>query len=212
MLNRRDVLRLIPASSLTWLGDSEFAQAAPRVPSAALPLLAGPPVVQHLGTEGFAVSFALGQLATGWVEWGLSPDRLDQRAIASRAGLVQASDSAMVVPVLLGDSGTPGRRIYYRVVAQALSYETAYKLHRGEPIGGSTYGLTLPDPAAARVRVAVINDTHEQLQTLKALASRIGAVQPHVLVWNCDTCAAAFNTSADVPRVLLKQGWQRRDN
>ena len=168
MLNRRDVLRLIPASSLAWLGASRFAQAAPNPSSVAMPLPAGPPVVQHLRTEGFAVSFGLGQLATGWVEWGLSSDRLDRRAIASRAGLVQASERALVVPVSLGRSNTPGQRIYYRVVAQPLSYETAYKLHRGEPVAGPTYRLTVPDPAATQVRVAVINDTHEQLKTLKA--------------------------------------------
>lgn len=207
MLNRRDVLRLIPASSLGWLGASRFAQAAPGSPSTAEPLLAGPPVVQHFTTEEFAVSFALGQLATGWVEWGLSADRLDRRAIASRAGLVQASDRAMVVPVSLGRSGTPGQRVYYRVVAQPLSYETAYKLHRGEPVAGPIYSLTVSDPAAACVRVAVINDTHEQGKTLKALTSRIEVVQPQVLVWNGDTCSSAFNTAADVPRVFLKQGW-----
>ncbi len=207
MLHRRDVLRLIPASSLAWLGVFRSAQAAPNPSSAAARLLLSPPVVQHLGIEGFAVSFAVGQLSTGWVEWGSSPERLDQRAIASRAGLVQASDRALIVPVSLGKCGTPGRRIYYRVVAQPLSYETAYKLHRDEPVAGPTMGLTLPNSAASRVRVAVVNDTHEHSKTVDALASRIEAVQPEVLVWNGDTCAAAFNTPADVPRVLLKPGW-----
>jgi hypothetical protein len=206
MLDRRDLLRLIPASFLAWLAGSRLVEAAADKPPA-LPLLAGPPVVQHLGTEGFAISFALGQLATGWVEWGLTADRLDQRAVAARAGLVNASDRAMIVPVSLGRSAAPGRRIYYRVVAQSLSYETAYKLHRGEPMAGPTYSLTLPDPAAASVRVAVINDTHEQGKTLKALAARIEAVRPEALVWNGDTCGAAFNTAVDPPRVLLKQGW-----
>ena len=125
-------------------------------------MLAGPPVVQHLGVDGFAVSFAVAELATGWVEWGTSPERLDQRAVASRAGLVMASDRALVVHVALGESGGPGRRIYYRVVAQSLRYETAYKLHRGEPVAGPTRALTLPDSAARRIRVAVINDTHER--------------------------------------------------
>jgi hypothetical protein len=78
----------------------------------------------------------------------------------------------MIVPISLGSSGTPGRRIYYRAVAQSLSYETAYKLHRGEPVAGPIYSLTIPDPAATQVRVAVINDTHEQVKTLKALARR----------------------------------------
>ncbi len=85
-----------------------------------------------------------------------------QRAISARAGLVQASDRAMIVSVSLGRSSKPQQRVYYRVVAQPLSYETAYKLHRGEAVAGPIDSLTVPDPAAARVRVAVINDTHEQ--------------------------------------------------
>lgn len=170
-------------------------------------MLAGPPVVQHLTTDGFAVSFAVGQLATGWVEWGLTPELLDRRAIVSRAGLVQVSDRALVVPVSLGDRGTPGRRIYYRVVAQTLRYQTAYKLHRGEPVAGPTQSLTLPDPAASRARVAMVNDTHEHVKTVEALTARIEAVRPEVLVWCGDTCGSAFDTPADGPRVLLKPNW-----
>jgi len=207
MLTRRDALHLIPASSLAWLVASRATEAAPDTPREAAPLLAGPPVVQHVTTEGFSVSFAVGQLATGWVEWGLSPERLDQRAVPSRAGLVQASERALVVPVSLRDVGTPGRRIHYRVVAQSLRYETAYKLHRGEPVAGPALGITLPDPGATRARVAVVNDTHEHIGTVDALTSRIERIQPEVLVWNGDTCASAFNTPADVPRVLLKPKW-----
>jgi acid phosphatase type 7 len=210
MLNRRDVLRLVPASSLAWLevaGTAGAAQAAPDPRSDAAPLLAGPPVVQHLTTEGFAVSFAVGQLATGWIEWGLSAERLDQRAVASRAGLVEASDRALVVPVSLGDRGGAGRQVFYRVVAQALSYQTAYKLRRGEPVAGPTQSLVIPDPTASRVRVAVVNDTHEHGPTIEALGARIEAVQPDVLVWNGDTCGSAFDAPADLPRVLLKPGW-----
>ncbi len=207
MLNRRDVLRLMPASALCWLGHIPSAQAQSTPALEALPPLAGPPVVQHLGCDGFAVSFAVGELATGWVEWGLSPESLDQRAIAGRAGLVEASERALVVPVSLGERGQPGRRIHYRVVAQSLSYRSAYDLLRGEPVSGTTQCVTLPDAAAPEVRIAVVNDTHEHLQTVEALAERIEAVQPEALVWNGDTCASAFDAPADPSRVLLKPRW-----
>ena len=88
-----------------------------------------------------------------------------------------------------------------------MRYESAYKLHRGEPATGPTQRLVLPDPAAAQVRVAVVNDTHEHLKTVEALAARIEAIQPEVLVWNGDTCAAAFNRPEELPRVLLQPGW-----
>ena len=207
--NRREVLRWVPASALAWLGmrgASRGAQPAQESP-AALPLLPWPPVVQHLGPEGFAVSVALGRLATAWIEWGTTPDALDHKAIPSRAGLVGASDRALIVPVALGADDGPSHRIYYRVVAQPLSYETAYKLHRGEPVAGPTFSLTLPDLLAPSVRVAVVNDTHEKPKTLAALVDRIEAIQPGILFWNGDTCAAAFNKPADPPRVLLKPAW-----
>lgn len=204
MLNRRHLLRLIPASSLAWWG---AARALPAAPAAATPLTIGPPVVQHLRADGFAVSFALGQLATAWIEWGRAENKLDQRAWASQAGLVEASDRAMVIPVTITPPLAPGEAIYYRVVVQTLAYESPYKLHRGEPVAGPTYRLCAADPAAARVRVGVINDTHEQPGTLKALAAQIERVAPEILVWNGDTCASAFNAPADPPRVLLTQAW-----
>lgn len=204
MLNRRDVLRLMPASSLAWLGCSSLGQAAA---TPGKPVLAGPPVVQHRQTDGFAVSFALGRLATGWIEWGLAPDRLDQRAVASRAGLVAASDRGMVVSVCVGGGVKPGQAIYYRAVAQALRYESAYKLDREEPVASPVYRLAMPTPSAAGVRIAIINDTHEQSASIQALASRLEVVAPDVLVWNGDTPASAFDGPADPPRVLLGEAW-----
>jgi hypothetical protein len=130
MLNRRELLNLLPASSVVWLGGIiEAAQAAATPPQDAGPLL--------------------------------------------------------------GRRGSPGRRVFYRVAAQPLSYPSAYKLLRGEPVVGPVQSVTLPDPAAPRVRVAVVNDTHEHLKTVDALAARIEAVEPDVVVWNGDTCASA---------------------
>lgn len=207
MLNRRALLHLASASSLAWWGGRQAVASADSAPRAADTPLAGPPVVQHLGIDGFAVSCAVRQLATGWVEWGWSAEELEHRALASRGGLVRASDRALVVPVPLGEHAVPGRQVYYRVVVQSLRYESAYKLHRGEPVAGPCQGLTLPDPAAARARIAVVNDTHEHLPTIAALVSRIEALQPDAVVWNGDTCASAFDAPAEVPRVLLTPPW-----
>jgi len=73
-------------------------------------------------------------------------------------------------------------------------------------VAGPTQSLVIPDPTASRVRVAVVNDTHEHGPTIAALGARIEAVQPDVLVWNGDTCGSAFDAPADLPRVLLKPG------
>jgi len=44
------------------------------------------------------------------------------------------ADRALVVPLSLAEHGAPGRQIFYRVVAQTLSYQTAHKLQRGERV------------------------------------------------------------------------------
>ncbi len=207
MPHRRDVLRMIPLSALAWRGLSGPARAEDSSADEALPLLAGPPVVQHLSPSGFAVSVAVGGLATGWVEWGLSAEALDQRAVASRAGLIEADERALVIPVSLGGLAEPGRKVYYRVVVQSLHYKSAYSLQRGKPVAGSVHCLTLPDTAAPRARVAVVNDTHEHVKTVEALASRIETVDPEVVVWAGDTCVSAYDRPEDPSRVLLKPGW-----
>lgn len=214
MLKRRDVLRLIPASTFAYVGASTLgrAVASPDESSSAEPaadksLLAGPPVVQHLTCDGFSVSVAVRGLATAWVEWGRSAEQLDQQAIGSRAGLVCASDRALIIPVPLSPAAGAGQAIYYRVVAEPLRYETAYKLHRGDPVSSPTYRLVIPDAAAPNVRIAVINDTHDHAETVQALAAQIDALDPQLLVWNGDACASAYDTPADPPRVLLSQSW-----
>ena len=105
---------------------------APPAPAAAGPLLAGPPVVQHVSVRGFAVSIHVTRLATGWVEWGTAPGRLDHRAVASRHGLVDAGCDALVIPVEFPRALPPGSTVHYRVGAGDLVYRNAYKLERGQ--------------------------------------------------------------------------------
>lgn len=184
---RREFLGLLPVSALSLqLGAS--LQASEDPVAAAAPLIASPPVVQHPSAAGFTVHFAVSALATGWVEWGRSADRLDRVAVAAEHGLVRASDQALGVRVRLDDSIAAGEPIFYRVVAQPLAYKTAYQLSRGESVASPVQRLRLPSATAEKITIAIVNDTHENKETLAALHARIATVDPELLIWNGDTC------------------------
>ncbi len=215
MLDRRQFLGVIPASALV-ITSGTFAEAAtqPQTDSKVEnhPLICSPPVVQNPRENGFGVSIALNQLATCWVEYGFAENDLQYVARASHHGLIQADDRALHVRVQHPQKWPVGKPVYYRVVAQPLSYESAYRLHRGEPQETPVYQLQLPDAGAEKIRIASINDTHENKETLQLLHQQIAELQPDVLIWNGDTCND-FNPNKSTEQILLNpaqdvtQGW-----
>lgn len=203
-LPRRSFLGLIPASALSLHLSGRLAadeNAAANVSA----LITSPPVVQHPSADGFTVHFAVSALATGWVEWGWSADRLDRVAIAAQHGLVRASDQALSVRVRLDEPAAPGKPIFYRVVAQPLTYKNAYKLERGDTQASQVQRLRLPSAQAEQITIAFVNDTHENQPTLDALHARIAALDPDVLLWNGDTCND-FDAQDDPMQIVLNPG------
>ncbi len=210
-LPRRTFLGLIPVSALS-LQLTETAKASDDAAKGASPLITSPPVVQHPAADSFTVHFAVSALATGWVEWGRSADHLDQTAISAHHGLVRASNQALSVRVRLDKPLAPGESIFYRIVAQPLTYKNAYQLERGEVVQSPVYRLRLPSPEADRITIAIVNDTHENRATLAALHTRVAEVDPDVLIWNGDTCNDFDAQDAPMQIVLnpagdVSQGW-----
>ncbi len=204
MISRRNFVGLIPVTALSlpagsWAFETLGQQDADK------PLISSPPVVQHPMPESFSVSVAVSGFATGWVEWGFSADQLDRVAIAHSHGLIRASDRALLVrvgPIELPSADSP---IYYRFVVQPLAYKNAYQLQRGESQATPVFQLRLPRSDAQEITVAIVNDTHENSETLKALHQRIEELKPDVLVWNGDTCND-FDLQDDPMQIVLNPG------
>jgi len=97
---------------------------------------------------------------------------------------------------------TASKPVYYRVVAQALAYKTAYQLERGQSVASKVQRLRLPSPRADQITIAIVNDTHENKATLDALHARVAAIDPDVLLWNGDTCND-FDAQDDPMRIVL---------
>ncbi len=168
-------------------------------------LLLSPPVIQHASLHGFTVSIEVNQLCSGRVEWGLSADQLEHTALASERGLVAAHEHALVIPVVFPDPLRAGAPVYYRVIAQPLEYETAYELRRGESEATSVRELQIPHADLESVTIAVANDTHEREDVIAALARRIDALNPDLIVWNGDACRS-FNRIENMGALLLRPG------
>lgn len=151
-------------------------------------LITSPPVVQNPRAKSLGVSIAVSRLATAWVEYGFARDDLTFIAVASHHGLVAADNQALHIRVNHSDALPTDKPIYYRVVAQPLSYKNAYELQRGKQQSTPVYPLRLPNPNAQSIRVISINDIHGNTQTVRSLHAQIEKLQPDLLIWNGDTC------------------------
>ena len=167
------------------------------------PLLSSPPVVQHPTEEGFTVAWQVRGPATGWVTWGTRADRLDRVAHPGGPGLLDVADLFLTARV----DGVPAgaREIYYQVHARPIAYQNAYSIDRGPVESGPVRRLRLPSGEQPTIKLAVVNDTHENEETLAALAGRIDHHQPDALLWNGDTCND-FYDDARLGAIVLGPG------
>jgi predicted phosphodiesterase len=211
MLQRREFLGSIPISALAITSAVSAAEEPAKNPATteatpkATAIICSPPVVQHPTPHGFTVVWQVNQLATGWVEWGWTAEKLDQVARASHHGLIDAADDVLAVSVTL-PKDAPGQTIHYRLVVQPITYKGAYKLERAENEEVSLpYSIRLPDPKESQSQLIVINDTHENKETIAALAKRIAELKPPLLLWNGDTCND-FDAKDSPATILLNPG------
>ncbi|QEG01786.1 Calcineurin-like phosphoesterase [Stieleria maiorica] len=206
MVSRRQFLGTVPISSVAvsaiGLQQSAQSQGTSSDPTDARGLLASPPVVQNPREDGFGVSVAVRGLATAWVEYGLAADDLRFTSVASDHGLIRADDRALHVRIEHHEPLPTDRPIYYRVLVQPLHYVNAYSLQRGEPDATRTYALRLPSGAKKRIRLVSINDTHENLETIRVLHGEIEKLRPDALIWNGDSCND-FDASDSPEQILL---------
>lgn len=205
MCSRRRFLGTIPLSavaiSTVGFGQDGLTAEVEKSKEETGALIVSPPVVQNPREDSFGVSIAVSGLATAWVEYGFSRDDLKFTATASHHGLIAADDTALHVRVHHDQPFPVGQPIYYRVVAQPLAYKNAYSLQRGDESATEVHALKLPSAEQDSVRIVSINDTHENLETIRLLHQRIAELNPDVLIWNGDTCNDFDNK--DAPAQIL---------
>ena len=142
------------------------------------------PILQNVDETSASVVWALNVPSTGWVEWGLTPN-LGKIARNSEFGL-NPFENDFISARILGLS--PNTTYYYRTATCAFSYKTAYDKTCSEPQYSEVYSFKTAGANVESASFAVINDTHNVIETIDKLFSRVEAINPDMLVWNGDLC------------------------
>lgn len=182
-LSRRRWLQSSPlAIALGWARPAD-AQGPPVVRQPASFQLGGAPVVQGVSATSVSIAWGVNDTSTGWVEYG-ETEALGRMAAPDGHGLRPLD--AVVHRVRL-EGLTPATRYFYRTVSVPIAFLGAYDIRRGRPFESAVASFTTPDEGrGARVQFAVINDTHEQPETLKALFMQLAEAPGDLLFWNGD--------------------------
>jgi predicted phosphodiesterase len=145
--------------------------------------LGGAPVVQGVSSTAVSIVWGVNDTSTGWVEYG-ETEALGQMAAPDGHGLRPLD--AVVHRVRL-DGLTPGTRYFYRAVSVPIAFLGAYDIRRGRPFESGIASFSTPDEGrGTRVLFAVINDTHEQPETLRTLFTQLAKEPGDLLFWNGD--------------------------
>lgn len=143
---------------------------------------ASAPVLLHPTDSSITVLCVVNAPATGWIEYG-EYESLGKRADQNSSGFLPYVQRVLKFQL----SGlTPGKTYYYRVHAAPITFETAYKIHRGTPINSPVHSFRTLNPGAESASITVWNDTHTNKETLAQLIAAHQAHPSDFLVWNGD--------------------------
>jgi len=151
------------------------------------PLLVARPVVSGPAAESITILQPIAGPATGFVEFAID-DAPFERVDAGGHGLLPYEPHVLKFRL----PGLPaGRNVRYRVTAHRVDWRPVRQFIHGEivtaqPEVGPEKTFRTLDPSATETRFIVWNDTHENSETLKALAQQTAARRPDFLLWNGD--------------------------
>jgi len=131
-------------------------------------IVGGPPVLQSPASDGVTVFQGVRGISTAWVEYGLTP-RLDQRADTMRHGLLPLN--GLVHRVRL-EGLKPGTVYHYRVGVCPIDFRGAYKITRHPVEYTPIHTFRTLQPQDGRAGFFVINDTHENMDTLRGVGAQ----------------------------------------
>ena len=140
------------------------------------------PMLQRPVPGAMSVTWAVKHPATGWVEWGTTPE-LGQTARDSVGGLFPYEERFLSATMT---GLEPGKTYYYRTVTRGVNFIRYGDLFIGEPEVGEIYSFQTPDANASTGSFAVINDTHENDPSLDAATALLDKLAPECVIWNGD--------------------------
>ncbi|MGV3538873.1 MAG: metallophosphoesterase [Rufibacter sp.] len=145
------------AASLQPLG--ALASSATPEPKAANGVMKSQPYLQQPGKDHMTVRWVTHTRCFSWVEYGQSPDKLDQKAVQVEDGLVQADNTIHAI-TLTGLQ--PGKTYYYRAHSTAVKSLVRRKVNLGDTQASEVFSFTTLPLKQDQVALLVFNDIHDR--------------------------------------------------
>ena len=142
------------------------------------------PILQNVDETSASVVWSLNVPSTGWVEWGPTPS-LGKVARNSEFGLNPYETDFLSARIT---GLTPNTTYYYRTATCSFVYQSAYDKTCSEPQYSDVYAFKTAGQNVDSVSFAVMNDTHNVIETVQKLLTRFDELNPDMIFWNGDLC------------------------
>ena len=171
-------------------------------------LIASAPMLQNYAQTSIGITFAVSDMANGYVLIGRKPDLSDARKVMC-GGYRTTDISDRVIQVRVTQL-LPATTYYYRIGADRISYEGGYNMKIiGNEEDTHIYRFTTAG-ARAKSHFCVINDTHVQWEPFGRAIEKIAELEPACVVWNGDASNVEETIEAQ-QRIFLNPQISRND-
>ena len=188
--NRRSFLKelsLIGAGSLLWSKDATANPLITQQQKGDFSFLTSP-ILQTPEADGITISWLSSGPAVAWVEYGTH--ELTEKEFAYKSGMIMANNHIHHIK-LRGLKA--GKEYKYRVFCKAIErYNFAIPVF-GETIQSEVSSFQLPDKAAKKVSITVMNDIHNRGAITIPALMQIADKNPDYVFFNGDMFDAILN-------------------
>ncbi|MDR2275982.1 MAG: metallophosphoesterase [Sphingobacterium sp.] len=121
------------------------------------------PYLQTSFSNSISILWITSKEAASWVEFGVSPENLDQKAYGeSSLGLKPAGR----INCITLENLAPGKTYHYRIVSKELSDFQPYKVTYGQEIKSDIFSFINTDSSKDAVSFVMMNDIHDRPESI----------------------------------------------
>ncbi|MBQ8052021.1 MAG: metallophosphoesterase [Bacteroidaceae bacterium] len=171
-------------------------------------LLASAPMLQNYAETSMGITFAVSDMANGYVIYGEKPDLSDGRKVM--CGGYRTTDIDDHISQVRLTGLRPSTTYYYRIGADRIAYKGGYDIRvTGNEEDRRIYSFTTAGKQS-RAHFCVINDTHVQWEPFGRAIEKIAQLAPSCVVWNGDASNSEETIEAQT-RIFLTPEIARKD-
>ena len=141
------------------------------------------PFLQNPVGNGITVSWLTNVPAYGWVEYGVTPDKLEQKVHTLVDGQVVAGNKHHKIRI---EGLLPGQTYYYRVCSKEITLYQAYYKEFGNTACSEIHSFALPGESETDFTALVFNDLHKNKTVVKQFAHLLPSIKYDFVIFNGD--------------------------